>query len=214
MKKPAAAWKPVPVAVQVKRHHKAVVAARRAAHAGKAAKAKRSAAAKKAAATRAKHRKWTPDGDVALCSARAVAEAIRIASGTILSGEDVLGLYWSVASDGDSGISILDALTAAQPWGLACSERFERPWALRASPCTWANDYGEEMELSPTRENPLWPLRVQARQVPIILGLDLPGGQPHAVVAHDGAWWSWGQPYQPADFPGAVIEEAWTVTWQ
>ena len=33
------------------------------------------------------------------------------------------------------------------------------------------------------------------------------------AVGPDGAWWSWGEPYSPADFPGAVIEEAWEVTW-
>jgi hypothetical protein len=47
----------------------------------------------------------------------------------------------------------------------------------------------------------------------VILHLDLPEG-PHAVTAApDGTWWSWGEPYSPADFAGAVIEGAWTVNW-
>lgn len=46
----------------------------------------------------------------------------------------------------------------------------------------------------------------------LILGVDLPG--PHAVLATpDGAWWSWGEPYDPAAWPDAVIEEAWEVRW-
>jgi hypothetical protein len=37
---------------------------------------------------------------------------------------------------------------------------------------------------------------------------------PHAVtVAPDGTWWSWGEPYSPEDFPGAVIDQAWAVAW-
>lgn len=45
----------------------------------------------------------------------------------------------------------------------------------------------------------------------VILGLDLPG--PHAVCADGDTWWSWGEPHDPARWPGAVIEEAWAVTW-
>lgn len=45
----------------------------------------------------------------------------------------------------------------------------------------------------------------------VILGLALPA--PHAVTATPDGWWSWGELYSAADFPGAVIEEAWAVTW-
>jgi hypothetical protein len=45
----------------------------------------------------------------------------------------------------------------------------------------------------------------------LILGLELPGA--HAVLAESGRWWSWSQPWPPAAFPDAVIEEAWAVTW-
>ena len=45
----------------------------------------------------------------------------------------------------------------------------------------------------------------------LILGADLPG--PHAVLTVPGGWWSWGELYDPADFPDAVIGEAWEVTW-
>jgi hypothetical protein len=47
----------------------------------------------------------------------------------------------------------------------------------------------------------------------VILHLDLPEG-PHAVTAApDGTWWSWGEPYSPEDFAGAVIDQAWAVNW-
>jgi hypothetical protein len=47
----------------------------------------------------------------------------------------------------------------------------------------------------------------------VLLGTDLPG--PHAVcVGTDGCWWSWGQDHDPAEWPGAVILEAWAVTWR
>lgn len=46
----------------------------------------------------------------------------------------------------------------------------------------------------------------------LILGLALPEG-PHAVYATPAGWWSWGELHDPGQFPGAVIEEAWAVTW-
>ena len=45
----------------------------------------------------------------------------------------------------------------------------------------------------------------------LVLGVDLPG--PHAVLTVPGGWWSWGDLYDPADFPDAVIEEGWEITW-
>jgi hypothetical protein len=45
----------------------------------------------------------------------------------------------------------------------------------------------------------------------VILGLDLPA--PHAVCDDGTGWWSWGQRWAAADFPDAVISEAWAVTW-
>lgn len=131
----------------------------------------------------AKHqpkRKWSPDGLVACCAMRAVAEAIRLTSGVRLSDADVLGLYFATTDDPDAGQTILEALTAA-----------EIPGPFAESGCS-----------RPTH---------RAGDV-LILGLDLPWGEAHAVTAHDGIWWSWGEPYTADDFPGAVIEEAWTVT--
>ena len=42
-----------------------------------------------------------------------------------------------------------------------------------------------------------------------LLGIDTPG--PHAVLAAEGLWWSWGEPYQPWD---AQIEEVWELRWE
>jgi hypothetical protein len=46
----------------------------------------------------------------------------------------------------------------------------------------------------------------------LILGIDLPG--PHAVLAAADGWWSWGELHCPCEWPDAVIEEAWALTWQ
>jgi hypothetical protein len=208
-------------------------------------KAKKHAAAEKAARTRAKdkaehkpvhhvkvkvshkpvvkRRKWSPDGDVALCSARAVAESLRIALGRPVSDRDVLGLYWSVASDADAGISILDALRAAQATisREVFAEQLLKRDRLRVAPES-RFDFDQALALVERssvivegQRDPVPDLRdVQLRLGHVlIVGLDLPWGEPHAVTydPRDGTWWSWGQPYKPADFPGAVIEEAWAV---
>lgn len=47
---------------------------------------------------------------------------------------------------------------------------------------------------------------------PVLLGLQLPAG-PHTVLDDGRFWWSWGARFAPADFPGAVVEETWQVTW-
>ena len=45
----------------------------------------------------------------------------------------------------------------------------------------------------------------------LILHVQMP--DEHALTADGPVWWSWGEPYRPDAFPGAVIEEAWAVTW-
>ena len=46
----------------------------------------------------------------------------------------------------------------------------------------------------------------------VILGVNLPG--PHAVLATPDGWWSWGELWCLCEFPDAVIEEAWEVSWR
>jgi len=122
--------------------------------------------------------------DVACCAAEALAASLRLAGGAV-SDSDVLALFWLAGGDADEGVPIAAALEAVSEFGLAGV----RP--LKFSPA--------DLEEVPDGRR-------------LILGLDLPG--PHAVCAGpDGAWWSWGEPYDPAGFPDAVIEEAWAVTW-
>ena len=200
-----------------------------------------------------KKRSWSPDEDVAFCSARAVAEALRIGLGPVLSDQDVLSLYWSTAKTKDDGQSVYGALMAAQGYGLRATDLFEHLQCVNglervvaepaapAAPAVFglgdvsefaslcqqslfggprvtglaAVDLSEHPESLVSAIRELWvPPPAADLGHALILGLDLPGSEPHAVTAGpDGTWWSWGEPYSPADFPGAVIEEAWAVTW-
>jgi hypothetical protein len=45
----------------------------------------------------------------------------------------------------------------------------------------------------------------------LILGVELPG--PHALLAAPDGLWSWGEPFNPSEWPGMVVEEAWAVSW-
>lgn len=47
--------------------------------------------------------------------------------------------------------------------------------------------------------------------VPVIVAMDLPGGQSHTVVADGDGWWSWGERYQPRT--DVVITGTWAVRW-
>jgi hypothetical protein len=198
------------------------------ARAAKLGKTARSLKHELAAKTSAKKRTWSPDSDVACCSARAVAESLRLALGVRLAQDDVLGLHWAAGGDRDGGASVLAALRAAR-------DVFE----IRAHLVDLRSDLGvsgEELLAAAVRApgdvaavqtfHP-WPApevaprpQVVAAQAlpqlhPFILGLDLPWGEPHAVTYNpaDETWWSWGEPCSPDDFPGAVIEECWAVAW-
>jgi hypothetical protein len=154
-------------------------------------------AAVKAARARARHpapkktpakktpRKLALGGAVACCAAEAVAASLRL-TGRPVSDADVLALYELTAGDWDAGATILATLEAAAEHGLA-----------GVRPTRW---------LTPSPAPPL------LGQTPLILGLDLPEG-PHAVCDDGTGWWSWGQRWTAADFPDAVIGEAWAVTW-
>jgi hypothetical protein len=180
-------------------------------------------------ATHAKARKLTPDSLVALCSARAVAESLRVALGVVASDDDVLELYFRTADDPDDGASILATLHAAATFGLA---GYRLPGAVFAE--LDVRDAGTGA-ISIAAVDGMLPVecafagledavegRADVRQAreprlgfgthALILGLVLPEGD-HAVLATPDAWWSWGKPFSPSAFPGAVIDEAWPVTW-
>lgn len=143
-------------------------------------------------------------GDVNCCAAQALAASLRLALGVAVHEEDVLTLYWRTAADPDEGASILDTLRAAREYGLS-----------GVRPVSFARrDLGLVDALTCSNGNALTHhRRSAARPVSLLVDVDLVP-VPHVVMAApDGTWWSWGEPYCPADFPGAVIEDAWAVTW-
>jgi hypothetical protein len=180
-------------------------------------------------------------GDVNCCAAQALAASLRLALGVRVHDEDVLALYWRTAADPDEGASILDTLRAAREYGLsgvrpAVAEHVgQRAEAWCVTPQDHAHDgvfggLADDLPVLPqgvrVGQDLLGRQAAQLNAVPdfvpdallvrghsLILGLELPEG-PHAVaVAPDGTWWSWGEPYSPGDFPSAVIDQAWAVTW-
>lgn len=67
---------------------------------------------------KAKAVKWSPGWGVACCAAEALAASLRL-TGTQVSDEDVLSLYWHTTDDPDAGATIWDTITAAATYGLA-----------------------------------------------------------------------------------------------
>jgi hypothetical protein len=54
------------------------------------------------------------------------------------------------------------------------------------------------------------PLDLLSPAAGLILGVALP--EPHAVAVDlNGIWWSWGEPFNPAEWPELVIEEVWAL---
>lgn len=127
---------------------------------------------------------------VACCAAEALAASLRL-SGRRVSDADVLALYRRTAGDPDTGASIVATLGGAAEFGL----RGVRLSSFEPRPCPFVNAGGPP----------------GADGAALILGIDLPGS--HAVLATPDGWWSWGELYDPACWPDAVIEEAWAVTW-
>ena len=157
--------------------------------------AKRVQSAHRAAAAH-KRRALALPGDVACCAAEAVAASLVLVNPALSSAVDavaVLELHRAAGGDDDAGASILAVLQAAGKHGLAGASLLDALTCAdtEAGLCfCWSQD---------------WP-------TPVLLGLELPEG-PHAVLATADGWWSWGGLYDPAAFPGAVVEEAWAVTW-
>lgn len=176
-----------------KKHHPAATK--------KAATAKGTTVHTKAKApAHAKARALSPGYDVACCSALALAESARLA-GHAVGADDVFALYWRTARDPDAGAPIRDTLRAAWECGLA---------GIRP---IWFGPVDCDLATGPSRAG-RYAARHQATahlSVPIILGAELPG--PHALLAETGRWWSWSQPWPPAVFHAAVVEEAWAVVW-
>lgn len=179
----------------------------RAAKLGKTIKSLKHQLASKSSGT--KKRAWSPDADLGLCAARAVAESLRLSLGVCLTHDDVLGLHWAAGGDRNVGASILEALTVVRRQAGFRPVLAEDLLNYPALPFGQLSRNWRDPDLDEIDHC------IGAGVAhPLILGLDLPWGEPHAVTydPRDGTWWSWGEPYGPEDFPGAVIEEAWAVT--
>ena len=140
-------------------------------------------------------RKLALGESVACCAAEALAASLRL-TGVPVSDSDVLAIYWHTASDADAGATILATLEAACRFGVAGI----RPVSFREVMLNALPECGR-------RELP----QLHETRAGLILGGDLPG--PHALYDDGTAWWSWGEPYDRATWPDAVIEEAWEVRW-
>ena len=165
-------------------------------------------------------------GQVACCSAEALAASLRLAGGRVAE-EDVLALYWRTAADPDAGASILATLRAASEFGLNAQEPRRLPVAhplpagilvgaehgtgltADCAPDVLAGSDAAEASLA-------WPVGAElGPAVPhaLILGVELPGG-PHALTVDPaGRAWSRGRSWPLAEVAGAVVEEAWAVSW-
>jgi len=144
-----------------------------------------------------------------MCSARAVAESLRLALGVAVDDAEVLDLYWSVADSADAGASISDVLGAVQRRGLhgfrpVRLDVLTLPGRERRAEPELADSHDEAVSET---ANHLTQDHLDVAHA-LILGVDWP--QPHAVVLDDGLWWSWGEPYEPWT---GEITEAWAVQW-
>lgn len=221
MKKPAGGPPATAKTVAKPAHH---------AHMTKAQHQRAQAAAAKAAATRkhraaaaakhhhkgsAKHSKKrglaNVEGGLACCAAEALAMSLRLA-GWPVSDAEVVNLYRLTAAGPDGGASIEDTLNAAARVGLAGFRvagfgvlTRDREFAVdvRAAAAPHA-------ALSAAVAAPA--LAALGHAASLVLGVELPGS--HAVLATADGWWSWGEPFNPAAWPGLVVEEAWAVSWQ
>ena len=151
---------------------------------------------------------------VACCAAEALAASLRL-SGRPVADEDVLALYWHTAGDEDAGASILSTLEAAWRYGLGGVRPARWGMAWRDSnPQTPAHSAPTRAHISawaPAPDSNTAPGHPYGHDSALILQVELPG--PHAVLATPEGWWSWGELHDPAEWPDAVVEEAWAIQW-
>lgn len=177
-------------------------------------KAMRTAAAVKAAHLRA----WAPGSDLALCTAAAFGETLRIATGRAVSHAELSGVYWLTAAHADAGASILATADVILASGLSGSF----PLSVDPAPEAWRQILGQRCEAcgSPDCSCPCSACDDSAARFDapgaivhgLILGLDMPEGRHTVAVDPSGYVWSWGELYELTS--EAVVEEAWAVTWR
>jgi hypothetical protein len=170
-------------------------------------------ARKPAAGKKPVKRKLALGEAVACCAAEALAASLRLAGHPVTDAE-VVNLYRHTASGDDEGATILATLEAASAFGLAGMrpESFSELGVKILMPekvrLLVVDNTGDGHDGTAPGARP----ERQLHGASLVLGLGVPAG-PHAVLDDGRAWWSWGEPYDPAAFPGAVVEEAWAVTW-
>lgn len=139
-------------------------------------------------------RGWSPGSDVACCAAEAFG-ALVIASGRPWSAEQTLALYQRTAQDPQTGASITATLEACESAGRDLNP--QTPIAGRSACARLIVHTAPDSDTAPGA-------------LGLILGVTLP--EPHAIaVTPDGRWWSWGEPFDPGDWPELEIDEAWAV---
>lgn len=132
-------------------------------------------------------------GDVACCVSEALAASLRL-QGLPVTGADALRLHRLAGADDDRGAPVPAMLEAASAFGLA---------GFRPRITQGERDFAALLA----------PGRADGRQLnatSLILSLDQPS---HAVLATPEGWWSWGELWCPCEFPDAVIDGAWLVSW-
>ena len=149
---------------------------------------------------------------VACCAAEALAASLRL-SGLSVSDADVLALYRHTAGGPDAGASIWRTMEAASVFGLGGFRPVETASLLDEA---WVSDRESSVGVLERNRQAVSVGEFQAASAEaghaLILGVELPGS--HTVLATPDGWWSWGDLYDPAAFPDAVIEEAWWVAWR
>lgn len=149
----------------------------------------------------------------ACCSAEALGASLRLA-GWPVGDADVLALHVAAGGTRDAGVPIAAALETAAHYGLA--ER--RPVFAEYQIDDPSLPFGQllrdvlDPDFGEVDDNLGRGPAVGGRfGHGLIVGAELPGA--HALAADcDGAW-TWGEWHPWECFGGAVIEEAWEVTW-
>ncbi len=147
--------------------------------------------------------------DVACCVSQALAASLHL-QGLPVTGADVLALHRAAGADDEQGAPILAVLEAASESGIAGLRlaRFDSLSAVAAEAAV-----GPAFAVDAVKDGPAVGPGPGILAHPVILGLDLPG--PHTVLATPEGWWSWGSLWCPwCDFPDAVVDEAWAVSWR
>lgn len=145
---------------------------------------------------------------VAYCGPEALAASLRL-QGLAIADDDLLRLHRLAGADDDTGAPPPVTLEAASEYGLAgvrLAAVAELPLDQSSLPSGQLARHRLEVDLREAGHS-----FGEGLIHGLILGVDLPG--PHTVLATAQGWWSWGELWCPCEFPDAVIEAAWAVTW-